>query len=103
VFDRTGKFLRVIGKTGTGPGEFRTPHAIKFDSQGRLIVADRRNLQADRVPNGGDGTCVRRRDVLAATISINSPRARQRGAKPWDQKGSNSCLHEREARFGKEL
>ncbi|MET0164895.1 MAG: 6-bladed beta-propeller [Vicinamibacterales bacterium] len=43
VFDRTGKFLRVIGKTGTGPGEFRTPHALEFDSQGRLIVADRHN------------------------------------------------------------
>jgi len=43
VFDRTGHFLRVIGKTGTGPGEFRTPHAIRFDSQGRLIVADRHN------------------------------------------------------------
>jgi DNA-binding beta-propeller fold protein YncE len=43
VFDRNGKFLRAIGKTGTGPGEFRTPHAIEFDSQGRLIVADRHN------------------------------------------------------------
>ena len=43
VFDRNGKFLRIIGKTGTGPGEFRTPHMIKFDSQGRLIVADRHN------------------------------------------------------------
>jgi DNA-binding beta-propeller fold protein YncE len=43
VFDRNGKFLRVIGKTGAGPGEFRTPHAIEFDSQGRLIVADRHN------------------------------------------------------------
>src|ERR1700732_4013153 len=41
VFDRTGKFLRTIGKTGTGPGEFRTPHMIKFDSQGRLIAAAR--------------------------------------------------------------
>ena len=43
VFDRTGKFLRVIGKAGTGPGEFRTPHAVRFDSKGRLIVADRHN------------------------------------------------------------
>jgi DNA-binding beta-propeller fold protein YncE len=43
VFDRSGKFLRVIGKTGMGPGEFRTPHAIEFDSQGRLVVADRHN------------------------------------------------------------
>jgi sugar lactone lactonase YvrE len=43
VFDKNGKFLRVIGKTGTGPGEFRTPHALEFDSRGRLIVADRHN------------------------------------------------------------
>jgi sugar lactone lactonase YvrE len=43
VFDRSGKFLRVIGRTGTAPGEFRTPHALEFDSQGRLVVADRHN------------------------------------------------------------
>jgi len=43
VFDGDGNFLRVIGQTGTGPGEFRTPHALEFDSQGRLIVADRHN------------------------------------------------------------
>lgn len=43
VFDKNGKFLRVLGKTGTGPGEFRTPHGLEFDSQGRLIVADRHN------------------------------------------------------------
>jgi DNA-binding beta-propeller fold protein YncE len=43
VFDRNGKFKRVIGKTGMGPGEFRTPHGLEFDSQGRLIVADRHN------------------------------------------------------------
>jgi DNA-binding beta-propeller fold protein YncE len=43
VFDKNGTFLRTIGKTGTGPGEFRTPHGIVFDSKGRLIVADRHN------------------------------------------------------------
>ena len=44
VFDKNGKLLRIIGgKAGTGPGEFRTPHALEFDSQGRLIVADRHN------------------------------------------------------------
>ncbi|MBI4887292.1 MAG: hypothetical protein HY824_09375 [Acidobacteria bacterium] len=43
VFDKNGKFLRTFGKAGTGPGEFRTPHALVFDSQGRLIVADRHN------------------------------------------------------------
>ena len=43
VFDRRGRFLRSIGSSGTGPGEFRTPHAVELDSQGRLIVADRHN------------------------------------------------------------
>ena len=28
---------------GTGPGEFMGPHALAFDSQGRLFVADRSN------------------------------------------------------------
>jgi len=43
VFDKNGKFIKTIGKTGTGPGEFRTPHAMAWDSRGRLVVADRHN------------------------------------------------------------
>lgn len=42
-FDRTGKLLKVIGKRGTGPGEFMQPHALSMDSQGRLFVGDRSN------------------------------------------------------------
>jgi DNA-binding beta-propeller fold protein YncE len=53
VFDKTGKFLRVIGKAGTGPGEFRTPHAIEFDSQGRLVVADRHNHRIQVLTKAG--------------------------------------------------
>src|SRR5215204_4596019 len=30
VFDKNGKFLRTIGKTGTAPAEFRTPHGLEF-------------------------------------------------------------------------
>jgi DNA-binding beta-propeller fold protein YncE len=42
-FSRDGKFIREWGKLGSGPGEFRTPHALAFDSRGRLFVADRGN------------------------------------------------------------
>jgi DNA-binding beta-propeller fold protein YncE len=42
-FDRTGKFIKEIGKTGNGPGEFIQPHAFAWDSKGRLFVADRSN------------------------------------------------------------
>jgi DNA-binding beta-propeller fold protein YncE len=53
VFDKHGKFLKTIGKTGTGPGEFRTPHALAFDSQGRLIVADRHNHRIQMLTKDG--------------------------------------------------
>lgn len=53
VFDRQGKFLRTIGKTGTAPGEFRTAHALVFDSQGRLIVADRHNHRIQMLTKDG--------------------------------------------------
>ena len=42
-FSKDGKFIKAWGKTGTGPGEFNTPHSIAIDSQGRLFVADRVN------------------------------------------------------------
>jgi DNA-binding beta-propeller fold protein YncE len=42
-FTRDGKFIKEWGRIGTGQGEFRTPHALAFDSRGRLYVADRGN------------------------------------------------------------
>ena len=38
-----GAFIKEWGQIGTLHGEFRTPHALVFDSQGRLWVADRGN------------------------------------------------------------
>ena len=38
-----GEFVRAVGRLGLGPGEFMGPHALAFDSQGRLFVADRSN------------------------------------------------------------
>ena len=42
-FSKDGKYIESWGKWGDGPGEFKTPHALAFDSQGRLFVADRGN------------------------------------------------------------
>ena len=43
VFNRTGSSSEASARREPGPGEFRTPHALEFDSKGRLIVADRHN------------------------------------------------------------
>jgi hypothetical protein len=42
-FSKRGKFIKTWGKLGSAPGEFDTPHALAFDSRGRLFVGDRSN------------------------------------------------------------
>jgi DNA-binding beta-propeller fold protein YncE len=86
VFDRTGKFLRVIGRTGTGPGEFRTPHAIEFDSRGQLVVADRHNHRIQVLTKDGkfvaehhefgrtSGLAIDRNDVIYTADSESTER-----------------------------
>jgi len=68
VFDKNGKFVRVIGKTGTGPGEFRTPHAIEFDSRDRLVVADRHNHRIQVLTK--DGKFIREYDNFGRTSGL---------------------------------
>ena len=42
-FNADGTFVKQWGQIGVRHGEFRTPHALEFDSRGRLWVADRGN------------------------------------------------------------
>jgi sugar lactone lactonase YvrE len=41
--DASGKFIKEWGQTGAEAGEFRDPHDLAMDSQGRLFVGDRGN------------------------------------------------------------
>jgi hypothetical protein len=43
VLKSDGTFVRAVGSMGSGPGQFMGPHALAFDSRGRLFVADRSN------------------------------------------------------------
>jgi sugar lactone lactonase YvrE len=42
-FSKDGKYIKTIGKRGSGPGEFNVSHNLQMDSQGRLFVDDRAN------------------------------------------------------------
>lgn len=42
-FSASGTFLFEWGKKGTAPGEFRLPHGLARDPEGRIYVADRSN------------------------------------------------------------
>jgi hypothetical protein len=38
-----GRRVKQWGKPGSGPGEFRLPHAIQIDEDGIIYIADREN------------------------------------------------------------
>ena len=44
-FSKDGKFIKSWGTLGSAQGQFRTPHALAFDSRGRLFVSDRGNVR----------------------------------------------------------
>lgn len=43
VFDRNGTLKKTWGSWGKGDGQLDQPHALAFDSRGRLFIADRGN------------------------------------------------------------
>ena len=45
-FAADGSYLFSWGEPGTGPGQFKLPHAVWIDRKGRLLITDREN---DRV------------------------------------------------------
>jgi DNA-binding beta-propeller fold protein YncE len=53
-FTKDGKFIKSFGRLGSGPGEFRLPHDLVIDAQGRLIVADRGNMRLQFLDQDGN-------------------------------------------------
>jgi hypothetical protein len=52
-FSPDGKFIKSWGGIGVRHGEFRTPHALAFDTRGRLWVADRGNHRIEIFDQNG--------------------------------------------------
>jgi len=39
-FDPEGRYVRTMGRQGSGPGEFQSPMAVRVDPSGRVLVMD---------------------------------------------------------------
>jgi hypothetical protein len=84
-FTKDGQYIREWGKLGSAPGEFRNPHAMALDSQGRLFVADRGNHRIQIFDQNGtflaewkqfgrvSGLAIDRNDTLYAIDSESNP------------------------------
>ena len=46
-YAKDGKFLKMWGTKGSGPGQLEVPHSIVMDSRGRLYVANRGNKRIE--------------------------------------------------------
>ena len=53
-FDKDGNYLMQWGEVGGDHGQFRDPHALAMDSQGRLFVADRGNSRLQIFTQDGE-------------------------------------------------
>ncbi len=80
-----GTYITEWGQIGPRHGEFRTPHALRFDSRGRLFVADRGNHRIEIFDQEGNylesrymygrisGIFITEDDMLYAIDSESSP------------------------------
>ena len=50
-YDKTGRFVKAVGKRGNGNLEFNTPHSIATDFQGNVYVGDRGNARVQVLDN----------------------------------------------------
>ena len=81
-----GTFVMEWGETGEAPGQFRDPHALAMDSQGRLFVGDRGNSRIQIFDQDGNllevwaqfgrpsGLFIDENDVLYAADSESNTR-----------------------------
>jgi sugar lactone lactonase YvrE len=53
-FDKDGNWVKSWGEKGTGPGQFRLPHAIVIDRNDNVYVADRSNARVQVFNTDGE-------------------------------------------------
>ena len=85
-FTKDGKFVKQWGGHGSEPGQLEVPHALAFDSKGRLFVGDRANNRIQIFDQNGkyleqwtqfsrpSGIFIDKNDVIYVTDSESTDR-----------------------------
>lgn len=73
-FNASGKFIKIIGREGQGPGEFSWPFMATY-AKNRLVVWDMRNMRICAVTPDGE-------HIKAEKISINTGRPQKMRSLP---------------------
>jgi DNA-binding beta-propeller fold protein YncE len=67
-YDPEGRYITSWGAFGTDAGEFKYPHALAMDSEGRLFVGDRYNNRIQIFTQEGQHLGASKRRASSATI-----------------------------------
>jgi DNA-binding beta-propeller fold protein YncE len=71
VFERSGKYVRTIGRRGKGPGDILLPCSLAFDKDNNIVVADDGNLRIQTFDSKGNYlTSFKTIYASIATVSI---------------------------------
>ncbi len=54
VFSRAGKFIRIFGEKGTGPGQILRGHGLDFNENQDVFIADVDNMRVNVYSNSGE-------------------------------------------------
>lgn len=69
IYDTDGSLVRVIGRRGDGPGEFRMPFTARPTLDGGIVVADFEASRMTFFPEGGDAVTVQSPGLILLGVS----------------------------------
>ena len=69
IYDTDGSLVRVIGRRGDGPGEFRRPFTARPTLDGGIVVADFTASRMTFFPEGGDPVTVASPGLILLGVS----------------------------------
>jgi DNA-binding beta-propeller fold protein YncE len=73
VYDKTGKYIRTVGRKGQGPGDLMRPKAVRINKDGRIFIQDALNHRISIFKsNGKFYDSFRYKGVTGEYLEINS-------------------------------